>query len=75
MSLRMEEHSENNIVPFICLILFLSAYQQLRAQRLQGTTLDEVMDKPAQSFWGLSCIYIYFYIFHKFSFLLYNSIN
>jgi len=31
----MEEHSEKDIVPFICLILFLSAYQQLRAQRLQ----------------------------------------
>jgi len=32
----MEEHSENDIVTFICLILFLRAYQHLRAQRLQG---------------------------------------
>jgi len=28
----MKEHSEKEIVPFICLILFLSAYQQFRVQ-------------------------------------------
>ena len=80
ISLRMEEHtcSEKDIVPFICLILFLSEYQQLRAHRLQGRPWMRSWISWRDHFGAYHALifnYLYFYIFHKFSFLFYNLIN